>query len=277
MTYILNFFKGACVGVANIIPGVSGGTIAVIVGIYEKLIFIFSSIMADLRDFKKLKEDLKFVIPIGTGAISGIFLFSKLIKYLLEYQKIPVLYCFIGLILGSVPLLFKKANNNGFNKKYIISFIITIGFMILLCYLNFTAKDDSKIEEFEMSIISMLKIIFYGFLGAGTMIIPGISGSMVMMILGVYTAIISAVSSLNLKVLISFAIGMIIGVIVVSKIINKLLQKFYGYTFYAILGFVIGSIIFVFPGFSFTFTHMIGVITLFIGFFISYSISKISK
>lgn len=277
MIYVLNFFKGACVGIANIIPGVSGGTIAVIVGIYEKLICILSSIIADLRDFKKLKEDLKFIIPIGIGAVAGIFLFSKLIKYLLEYQKIPVLYCFIGLILGSVPLLFKKANIKGFNKKYIISFIITIGFMILLSYLNSNVSDDSQIKEFEFSVISMLKIVIYGFLGAGTMIIPGISGSMVMMILGVYTAIISAISDLNFQVLIPFAVGMIIGIIVVSKIINKLLEKFYGYTFYAILGFVVGSIIFVFPGFLFTSTYILSIIMAFVGFFVSYYISKLSK
>ena len=277
MTHMLNFLKGACVGIANIIPGVSGGTIAVIVGFYEKLIYILCNIFSDLRDFKKLKEDFKFVVPIGIGAVGGIFLFSKIIGYLLEHQRISVLYCFIGLILGSVPLLFKKANSNGFKKKYIISFIVTFGFMILLCYLNSNIRDNDQITEFQISLISILKIAFYGFLGAGTMIIPGISGSMVMMILDVYTAIINALSNLNFQVLIPFAIGMVIGVIVVSKIINKLLQKFYGYTFYSILGFVIGSIIFVFPGFSFTFTHMIGVIMLFIGFFISYSISKISK
>jgi putative membrane protein len=277
MNYLINFLKGAVVGIANIIPGVSGGTMAVITGIYQRLIDIIGNILSHLKSWEKLKEDFKFLIPIGLGAVIGIVAFSKLLKMLLELYNMPTLYCFLGLIIGSLPLIFKSANKNGFQKKYLISFIITILFMIILNLLATNLSEENTLKEFEKSPLTMIKLIGYGFVAAGTMVIPGISGSMVMMIMGIYTAILTAVSNLDIIILIPFAIGVLIGVIVVSKIINILLEHFYGYTYYAILGFIIGSIIFIFPGFSFNITGLADIITFVIGFLISFFISKFSK
>ena len=277
MKYLIDILKGALVGIANIIPGVSGGTMAVITGIYEKLIDIIGNILSHLRSWTKLKEDLKFIIPIGIGALIGIIGFSKLLKWLLTYYEMPTLYCFLGLIIGSLPLIFKNANEKGFNKKYIIPFIITTVFMIVLNIIAISVNDGNAIVEFSKTPIDMLKLVGYGFIAAGTMIIPGISGSMVLMIMGVYEAILTAVSNLDIITLIPFVIGVGIGIIVVSKIIDMLLDNFYGYTYYAILGFIIGSIIFIFPGFAFTLTGLASIITFVIGFAVSFMISKISK
>jgi len=277
MKYLINVLKGAVVGIANIIPGVSGGTMAVITGIYEKLIDIISNILSHLKSWTKLKEDLKFIIPIGIGAVIGIVAFSKLLKWLLKSFEMPTLYCFLGLIIGSLPLIFKNANEKGFNKKYIIPFVVTTGLMIGLNIIAMNVSESNAIIEFGRTPIDILKLLGYGFVAAGTMIIPGISGSMVLMIMGVYEAILTAVSSLDIITLIPFAIGVGIGIIIVSKIINILLEKFYGYTYYAILGFIIGSIIFIFPGFAFSLTGLASVITFVIGFAASFMISKISK
>lgn len=277
MKYLINVLKGAVVGIANIIPGVSGGTMAVITGIYEKLIDIIGNILSHLKSWTKLKEDLKFIIPIGIGAVVGIVGFSKLLKWLLTSYEMPTLYCFLGLIIGSLPLIFKNANEKGFNKKYIIPFIVTTAFMIGLNFIAMAVGESDAIMQFNKTPIDMLKLVGYGFIAAGTMIIPGISGSMVLMIMGAYTAILTAVSELNIIILIPFAIGVGIGIIVVSKIIDMLMDKFYGYTYYAILGFIIGSIIFIFPGFAFSLTGLASVITFAIGFIVSFMISKISK
>lgn len=277
MKHLINVLKGAVVGIANIIPGVSGGTMAVITGIYEKLIDIIGNILSHLKSWTKLKEDLKFIIPIGIGALVGIVGFSKLLKWLLESYEMPTLYCFLGLIIGSLPLIFKNANEKGFNIKYIIPFVITTGFMIGLNIIAMNVNEASAIVEFGKTPIDMLKLLGYGFVAAGTMIIPGISGSMVLMIMGVYEAILTAVSTLDIITLIPFAIGVGIGIIVVSKIIDMLIAKFYGYTYYAILGFIIGSIIFIFPGFALSLTGLASVITFVIGFVVSFMISKISK
>lgn len=277
MKYLIDILKGALVGIANIIPGVSGGTMAVITGIYEKLIDIIGNIFSHLKSWTKLKEDLKFIIPIGIGALVGIVAFSKVLKWLLENYEMPTLYCFLGLIIGSLPLIFKNANEKGFQKKYIIPFIITLAFMILLNILAMNVNEGNAIIEFGRTPIDMIKLLGYGFIAAGTMIIPGISGSMVLMILGIYESILTAVSNLDIIVLIPFVIGVGIGIIIVSKIIDILMDKFYGYTYYAILGFIIGSIIFIFPGFAFTLTGLVSVITFIIGFVISFMVSKISK
>lgn len=274
MKYFIDILKGAVVGIANIIPGVSGGTMAVITGIYEKLIDIIGNIFSHLKSWTKLKEDLKFIIPIGIGAVVGIVAFSKVLEWLLDSYEMPTLYCFLGLIIGSLPLIFKNANDKGFNIKYIIPFVITTALMILL---NMISVDETILVEFGKTPIDMLKLVGYGFVAAGTMIIPGISGSMVLMIMGIYNAILAAVSSLDITVLIPFAIGVGIGIIIVSKIIDMLLAKFYGYTYYAILGFIIGSIIFIFPGFAFSLTGLASVITFVIGFVVSFMVSKISK
>ena len=277
MKYLIDILKGALVGIANIIPGVSGGTMAVITGIYEKLIDIIGNIFTHLKSWSKLKEDLKFIIPIGIGALVGIVAFSKVLKWLLENYEMPTLYCFLGLIIGSLPLIFKNANEKGFKKKYIIPFIITLAFMILLNILAMNVNEGNTIVEFGRTPIDMIKLLGYGFIAAGTMIIPGISGSMVLMILGIYEAILTAVSNLDIIILIPFVIGVGVGIIIVSKIINILMDKFYGYTYYAILGFIIGSIIFIFPGFAFNLTGLVSVITFIIGFVVSFIVSKISK
>ena len=277
MQYLINALKGAVVGIANIIPGVSGGTMAVITGIYEKLIDIIGNILSHLKSWTKLKEDLKFIIPIAIGAVIGIVGFSKLLKWLLESFEMPTLYCFLGLIIGSLPLIFKNANEKGFKKIYIVPFVITTAFMIALNFISMKVGESDAIMQFGKNPIDILKLLGYGFVAAGTMIIPGISGSMVLMIMGVYTTILTAVSELNILILIPFAIGVGMGIIVVSKIIDMLLEKFYGYTYYAILGFIIGSIIFIFPGFALSLTGLASVITFVIGFVASFMLSKISK
>ena len=134
MKYLIDFIKGMLIGIANIIPGLSGGTMAITVGIYEKLI---STIGNFFRKFKEtFKENMIFLIPIGLGAVVGVVGFSKLLKFLLDNFEMPTKFAFIGLILGSFPLIFKKSNKNGFKKSYLIPFIITFGIGITLTILE---------------------------------------------------------------------------------------------------------------------------------------------
>jgi len=277
MKHFINFLKGALVGVANIIPGVSGGTIAVITGIYENIIGIASNILKHLRSWKEFKKDLIYIIPIGIGAVIGILLLSKLIKFLLESYNMQTMYAFLGLIIGSIPLIFKKANEKKFNIKYLIPFAITLLIMIGLVVLNSQVNTTEVLQEFEKTPLEFLKVGIYGIIGAATMVIPGISGSMVMMIIGVYNAVINAVSALDIIILIPFAIGMVLGIVLISKLIKLLLEKWYGYTYYAILGFILGSIIFIYPGISFDITGIASIICFVIGAIISYKVGNLNK
>lgn len=276
MEYIIIFLKGMVFGIANVIPGVSGGTMAIVTGIYERLIGIISDAFSYLKDFKKFKNALLFLIPLGLGAVIGIVGFSNIIDYMLNNHNFILMYTFLGFVAGSFPYLFKSANKEGVKKRYIIPFAITLLMMIVIVVVGKNA-DENYIREFSTSFSDIIQLIVYGFIGAGTMIIPGVSGSMVMMIMGIYNAIIIAAKSLNLLVLVPFALGMALGIVVISKIIKMLLEKFYGYTYYAILGFVIGSLIFLFPGVELSLQMLVSIIVFIVSFVISYKITKVNK
>lgn len=293
MTHIINFFKGLIVGIANIIPGLSGGTMAVSFGIYEKLIDSISKIATLIKDFFKNIKNLKkffkenkdnilklliFLIPVGLGAIVGIVAFSKLLKFLLANYEMPTKFAFIGLIIGSIPIMFKKANKEKFKGSFIIPFIITFIIGIGLALLEYFGIAGTTIEYFDLSKISTIAMLFiYGFIAAGSMIIPGISGSFILLLLGAYNAVLGLVSELNILGLIPFAIGAVAGIFVFSIVIEKLLQKWYGYTYYGIIGFVIGSLPALYPGFTFNKLGIISITVLIIGAILSFLFTKVTE
>lgn len=275
MKHLINFLKGILVGIANIIPGVSGGTMAVSVGIYDKLI---SSIGNFFKNFKKtFKENMIFLIPIGLGAVIGVVGFSKLLKYLLANFEMQTCFTFIGLILGSLPFVFKKANIKGFKKSYLIPFLITFAFGSALAILEALNITGNEITAFSVDLKTMILLAVYGFIAAVSMVVPGISGSFILLLLGAYEAILGAIADLNIIILIPFAVGVVLGVLVSTKILAYLLTHFYGYTYYAILGFILGSIPAIFPGFACNISGVISIVLLVIGFFATYYISKVSK
>lgn len=293
MTHIINFFKGLIVGIANIIPGLSGGTMAVSFGIYEKLIDSISKIATLLKDFFKNIKNLKnffkenkdnivklllFLVPVGLGAIVGIVAFSKLLKFLLTNYDMPTKFAFIGLILGSIPIMFKKANKEKFKKSFLIPFAFTLIIGMALAILEYMGIAGTTIESFDLSNISTyVLLLVYGFIAAGSMIIPGISGSFILLLLGAYNAVLGLVSELNILGLIPFAIGAILGVFACSIIIEKLLAKWYSYTFYGIIGFVIGSLPALYPGFTFNKLGIISIIVLIICTILSYIFTKVTE
>ena len=275
MKHFINFLKGMIIGIANIIPGLSGGTMAISVGVYEKLI---NTIGNFFKKFKEtFKENMIFLIPIGLGAVIGVVGFSKLLEFLLNKCKMPTQFAFIGLILGSFPLIFKNANKKGFKKSYIIPFVVTLAIGLLLTVLEIMGVTGTEVSSFDLNFVNIILLFIYGFIAAGTMVIPGLSGSFMLLLLGVYSAILSAVSSLNIPVLIPFGIGVIAGILICAKVIDLLLNKFYGATYYAIIGFIVGAIPAIYPGFSFNVIGIVSIVTLVLSFTASYMFSKLEK
>lgn len=272
MTHIINFFKGVIIGISNVIPGVSGGTMAVAMGIYEKVVDCIGNFFHNFK--KTFLENVKFLLPIALGAGTAILLFSKLITYLLADHTMPTQFAFIGLILGSLPFIFKKSKEKGFKITYIIPAIITFSIGLTLAILELKGITGEPIESFNIDFVTIVLLFVYGFISAASMVVPGISGSFILLLIGAYTAIMTAISTLNIIVLIPFAIGVALGIIVSSKIIDWLLKHFYGYTYYAIIGFVIGSLPAIYPGFAFNVSGLISIIVLIIGFFASFLIAK---
>ncbi len=242
MEYLILILKGMIIGVANIIPGVSGGTLMIILGLYEEII---STISHFFRDFKK---SLKLVIPLGIGMILSILLLSKLISVCLKNYPFPTTLFFIGLILGGLPLLWNKSKAAKGNWKNWVVFAITFAIVVTFAFL----KSGTYVVSFEnLGFFSYLMLFVIGMISAATMVVPGISGSFVLMLLGYYEPIVNTIKDLtnfsllthNLLILIPFGLGILVGIILVAKLIEYLFNRYPIKTYYGVLGFVLASIV----------------------------------
>ena len=240
MKNIILIIKGFFMGLANLIPGVSGGTIAITLGIYDKLIESISHILSNI------KENIKFLLPIFIGMILSILSLSKVMSFALDKFLFPTILFFIGAIVGGIPMLYKKVKGSKSVTSYII-FILTFALVIGMTYLS-----GGKVISFDgINIIGYIKLFFVGVISAATMVIPGISGSAVLMTLGYYEPVINTIKDLtnfsnlfsNMMILIPFGIGVVVGILLIAKLIEYLLKKFEVKTYYGILGFVFASII----------------------------------
>lgn len=225
---------GVIIGIANIIPGVSGGTMAVILNIYDKLI-------ASVSEFRKDPvKSVKYLTPIGMGGIIGILGFSFIIKFLLTEFKIEVNFVFIGLIIGSIPLIYKRMGS--LKKNSIAKITVFIAGVAILIGLSLFNEDRSS-SILPNTLFTYIKLMIDSMIGAGAMILPGISGSLVLVILGSYFTILTAISTFNIILLIPVAIGLLLGLVIGSKLIALFLKKHEEVTFSAIMGLIIGSLL----------------------------------
>lgn len=235
-------FKGFLIGLANIIPGVSGGTMAVSFGIYEEIIEIASNI------FKNFKKNMAFILPIGIGAVIAIALLSNVITICLDKYQVATPLLFVGLILGGLPAIVKNIGKKITKPTNLIVFSITILFMLFI-YLGI--KDAKDVDFTNVDAIGYIILFIVGAIAAITMVVPGISGSFVLMLIGYYKPIVKTVSDLthfnniihNLCILIPFGFGVLFGIVSVSKLIKYCLKKYPEQTYSSIVAFVLSSVV----------------------------------
>ena len=231
--WLVLVLKGACVGIADAIPGVSGGTIAFILKIYDRLLDAIDI------NLKKLKKNLPFLIPLGIGVVLGIFLASKVLGYLFENHNVPTQFFFMGVIIGSLPAIFRECKGSGkLRPIHLVPFLLSAVGIILF---------NSLKEGSAAFGINPVSIIIMTVFAAAAMIMPGLSGALVLKILGGYDNAIRAVSELDFITIIYYGIGAAIGLLVAAKVISILLQKCKTGTYCAILGLIIGSLPAVYP------------------------------
>lgn len=244
--YLYLFIAGLVFGLANVIPGVSGGTMAVVFGIYERLI----NLIANFRT--QWKKEIGFILSMGAGAGIAILAFGKVMDWVLANYPAMASSFFVGVIVGSLPMLLKKTyrtarNTWKINIGNILPMLVTLGIMI---WMTLSGDAESAAREIPFTVGNAVMMVVYGIVAAACMIIPGISGSFVMVMIGAYGAVINAVATLNVLLLAPFGIGALIGVFGCAKLIRFLLARYEMPTYSAILGFVIGSIPAVFPGWN---------------------------
>ena len=236
--YIKLFFKGVFMGIADAIPGVSGGTIALLLGIYEELISTISglnfSLITKLKNngFKSFWESLNgnFLITLVLGIGISLILFVKISANLLTSHPLYVWSFFLGLILATVYVIYKLIES--WNLVNIISTLLMIAFSIILTSDSLNISDDTN----------LFYILICGIIASSAMILPGISGSLILVILGVYKILVVALDNLDVKIISSFIVGAVIGVISFSKILKWLFNNYKSLAYSIMLGLVIGSI-----------------------------------
>lgn len=264
MKWIINILKGLAITVSTMVPGVSGGTMAIILGIYDDLIHAISSFFEDWKKHSIL------ILQLAIGGIIGLLLFSRLIESALGKFPVIMAFFFIGVICGGIPTIYNKSKNgqrNVFDYCYLV-----VGFVIAILM----SSEPESVTTMATSggNASFIFLVFAGIIIAIALILPGISGSFMLLMLGLYEITLNAINTLNIKFLIPLAIGGIIGTIATTKTIEKLLNKYPSKTYLLILGFVIGSIKPIFPGMPVGMDILYSIIALVIGFIGIYCLGR---
>ena len=240
LNYIKKIIAGIAVGIANVIPGVSGGTIAVVFGVYSDLIGAAS------LDIKIIKANFKIYLCLFGGMGLGALLFARLFKLVYERFPIQTNFFFVGLIVGSIFIIFdlvrEKEKESSFTKvSKIVWFFIGLSIMLALYFFKGAAASSTAAME-TLSLVNFILLFLIGFAGAAAMVIPGISGSFILLILGAYYTVIKAITDFNIPVLIPIGLGVLTGFILSARLIGFLMEKFPKITYAFILGLVAGSI-----------------------------------
>lgn len=232
---MINTLIGLLMGIANLIPGVSGGTIALVSGIYGRLM----DSIAALTELKFKKKDLLFLLQLTTGIAIGILVFSRLVEFSIEAFPSLTYGFFAGLVAGGIPSVYKRIGK--FTPKKIIFLVAGMLLVLLLSLWGHMSNGGSPAQS-SHSISLLLYDGLAGFVGAAAMILPGLSGSFVLLIMGEYERVISAINELDLLILFFVAVGIIMGTIFITRIIRMLLKKMPGKTFSFLMGLMLGSL-----------------------------------
>lgn len=273
----INILKGFGMGTSDLVPGISGITIALLLGIYDGFISSISGLFS-----KRFWPSLKFLLPILIGMALAIGILSNLINYLLEHHQVITMFFFTGLIIGIIPYLLRTVKfNKTFKAKHYS--IMVVGIIILVVITLMNSGNQSADTSLDLSFGLIIKYFLAGACASSAMLLPGISGSFMLLVFGAYGTIMLAIADLvklnfdGLPLLIVVGLGVLAGFLLSSRIIKYFLHHHFYTTFALITGFVIGSIYAVFPGLPQTgIEWTLSIITLIIGFAASYWIGQIT-
>ena len=252
MKFIINIIKGMLIGVANIIPGVSGGTMAVTMGVYDKIINAINNLT---KDFKKAFFTL---LPLAIGMVGGVGVFSFILPHCLTHYSFQTSMCFIGLIVGGIPFIYTsttesfKKEERKLNPLHVIIFLLMVGVAV---FMALASPETATADSLNADAKTMITLLILGAVCAAAMVIPGVSGSLLLMMFGYYSGVIGTISSflsalkdmdgkglLNcILILVPFAIGCILGIVLISKLLSFLFKRFESFTYCGIFGLVAAS------------------------------------
>lgn len=243
---IKSFLKGMVIGIANIVPGVSGGTMMVSMGIYDKLIHCITHL------FSEFKKSVLFLLPIAVGMVVAIAASSFGLVYLFENFPIQTNLLFVGLILGGLPAIWKKVKGKRINAGHIIAGILFFAMVVGLAAMG---ESEGEAADLSFGAVNVIKLFGVGIIASATMVIPGVSGSMVLMLMGFYNPVLNAIKDFftalaafdmdgilkGCGILVPFGIGVVAGVFGIAKLVEIIFEKFPLYAYWAIIGLIVSS------------------------------------
>ena len=280
---IKDILKGIVIGLANIIPGVSGGTMMVAMGIYDKLIHCITHL------FKELKKSIVFLIPIvigmGIALVGGSFTIEKLF----EVFPFQTSLCFIGLVVGGLPAMWQNVKGKSIRPGHIIAFLAFFAVVVVMALMGET---EGNAADMSFNLVNVLKLFGVGVIAAATMVIPGVSGSMMLLLLGYYKPILSAITDFfsalkafdmdgllkGFGILFPFGVGVLLGIFAIAKLVEIIFEKFPLYAYWAIIGLIVASPIAIIAMGEFTtigvLTVIGGIVALVAGFIVAMKLGE---
>lgn len=228
-------FMGFIIGIASIIPGLSGGALAISLGLYAPAL----DAVLNLRS--SFKKSVSFLIPVGIGVLIGIILFGVVMKPLIRNFETSIIFLFMGFVLGSIPSYIKESNQNGFRILFLVPMLIAFSLGMILSGTVMNTITNSEVTPFIL--------LLGGAVLALGIVVPGISSSFILMQMGIYEKILTGITEFDIFLIFWVGLGALITAILLVKIVNMAFKKFAGYAHYAAFGFLASSIVSVFPGF----------------------------
>jgi len=232
--WIIYFLQGALIGGAGILPGISGGVLCLVFGIYLPLMKLLTS------PSDALHEHMNLFVPFGAGTVFGFFVFARVVELLLNWSEVYTTWLFIGLIAGTLPSLFREAGKKGF--YFDSGFSLFLGFIFMLVVL-LVAKSD-LIPPVEPS---FMWFVFCGVLWGLSIVVPGMTSSSTLMALNLYEPLNSGISNMELSVLVPWGIGMVVTMLALAKLITILFDRFYSKAYHFIIGITLASTLIIVP------------------------------
>lgn len=245
--------SGFVIGFGMVVPGVSGGVLAMVLGLYAPII------AAIAKPFANWRENIKFLAPLGMGAAVCLLFLARILEYLFAQHPMATLYFFFGLVIASIPSMLKLANAKGFRLSFLVSLLVGLLTLIVVTGLPRIAGEGSTLTSGVLSAALKGSVLGIG------LVIPGLSASFLLIAFGFYEELLRAVVQLDLTVLIPVALGFLPAIVVVSKAMNWLFKRTYGHVSYAIIGLMLGSLWASFPGWPRTAFELVLCLGLFAG------------
>jgi len=262
----VSFLYGLIFGFGSPIPGVSAGTMAILLNVYDSF---FSSISVEMA-----KKNILRIFSFLIGWLVGLLGVSRIMVFLFENHGLLISYTFMGLVLGCIPAIYKKARADKVRPRNFSFFGIALVFMFFLAFYGEGFLADSTLEELGGLTPGLLVRVFLAsFVSSMSMLIPGVGGSLMMIAFGIYTIYIESVATLNIVLLTVFLVSMVLGVGAGIYLTKIALEKFSQGLYFAIMGFILGSLLFIFPGTAFDLTGIISKGSAVVGFVFAYWLS----